>query len=125
MLRPHPGIVEAGGNRMGRVNLTAFILKEVAERAMEDAGYAPGQRRRMLTAFEAPASALDTDQPDESIVNKRMEDPHSIGPPADARDHRGRQPSRHFEHLGLGFATDDGLEVANHSRVRGRPDNRA
>src|SRR5690349_19352215 len=59
MLGADTGIVEAGGDAVRLLDLAVGILKEVAARAVQDAGTAGGEGSGVLPAIDAPAGGFD------------------------------------------------------------------
>ena len=77
MFGAHPGIVEAGRDRVRLLHLTIGVLQEIGPRAMEDAGTAGSDRGTVPARLESVAPGLDPDQFD-SGLGERIEDAHRV-----------------------------------------------
>ena len=60
---PDAGIVEPGGDRMRLDDLAVLVLQQIGAVAVQHAGLAGGQRRRVLAALEPVPRGFDADQP--------------------------------------------------------------
>ncbi len=89
------------------MNLAAFILKQVAERAVEDPRNAALEGGGMLARVESPSRRFDSHQFHRQVRHEGVEYSHSVGSATDARHHAGWRPTGRLEHLGLCFASDD------------------
>ena len=56
------GVVEAGGNRVRQLDVAVLVLQHEAARALQHAGAAAGEARRVLARPDAVAAGLDADQ---------------------------------------------------------------
>ena len=109
---------------MGRHHLAVLVLQQVAERAVQYAGTAARDGRRMGPAVEATPRGLHPDQTDRVVVEGR-EDPDGVAATTDAGHHRRGQAPGLGEHLGPGLAPDHRLKLAHHQRVGMRTDRRS
>src|SRR5712692_1756734 len=57
-LRTYPGVIEAGSDGMGLVNLPCPILEEIAFAPVEHADFTAKNRRRMVSAIQAQPCRL-------------------------------------------------------------------
>src|SRR6185503_5903881 len=73
MLGADARIVEAGGNRMGSLHLSIFILEHVAEAAMKHARMTRGERGSVLAGSQPFSRSFDPDQLHCHVVEKREE----------------------------------------------------
>ena len=125
VLGPDAGVVEAGADRVRVEGLAVVVLHQVAAGAVQHAGRARRQRRRVPAGLDAVAAGLAADQRDGLVRDERVEDAHRVAAAADAGDHRVGQPADEVEHLLPRLDADDALEVADHHRERVRPDHGA
>ena len=79
----------------------------------------------MASRQHAFTRGFDADQFDVGIRHERVEDAHRIRTTAHACDDRFRQPSRDAQHLLARFATDAGVKVPHHARIRSWTDHAA
>ena len=110
---------------MRELDVAVLVLQHEGARPLQHAGAAAGEPRRVAAARDALAAGFDADQPHVAIVDERVEDAHRVAAAADARDHGIRQASGQLEDLRPRLAADDRLELADHQRVRMRPEHRA
>src|SRR5436309_14318404 len=92
---------------------------------MQDARPSPGKPRRMIAECRPTATRFDADHSDVLVPNKVEEQANRIAPSTNAGDERSRKAAFLLQNLRADFASDDGLEVANHKRIRMRTKNRA
>src|SRR5687767_15982431 len=78
----------------------------------------------MFALCTATAARLDPDYP-YVIAKEIVEQPDRVRAAADARDEQVGQATFLFKYLRPGFAADNALKIANHRRVRVRPQGRA
>ena len=124
MFRPDTGVVQTSRDRVRRVHLTGGVLQEVAQRPMQHAGRAFGERGGMVFRIESLSGSLYSDELNRRIVNKRVKGADRIRPAAHARNDGSRKSPSLIQHLLPGFAADDRLKVAHHPRVGRRTDHR-
>jgi hypothetical protein len=74
----------------------------------------------MATGLDALAGRFGPDQPDFTVVEEGVEDPDRIAAAADAGGDEVRQAAIFGQHLRPRLAADDGIEVADHARIRVR-----
>src|SRR5260221_13139199 len=86
MFRADAGIVEAGGDRMGLLDLSVVVHQQVRAIAVEPARPAARNGGRMLAALKAKPGGLDAVDLDRAVVEERIEQPHGVGAAADAGD---------------------------------------
>ena len=93
---------------------------------MQDAESTAVDRRRVLARRDSPASRLDADELYARVVQEPGEEPDGIGPAADARDRLVGETPELLKALAARLASDYGLEVLHHLRIRigagSRPD---
>ena len=117
MLGAHARIVQASRNTVGGQDLPVVVLHQVGPVAVQHAGAACRQRRRMATGLHAVTSSLDTDEP-HRVVDKWMKDSNGVGPPAHAGDHGIGQRPGLLKHLRPRLSANHRLEVPHHGRIR-------
>ena len=105
--------------------LPSVVLEHEAARALQDAGTAAGEARRVLAGADAVAAGLDADQPRRRIADERVEDAHRVAAAADAGDDGVGQRAELLEALRACLAADHRLELAHHQRIRMRSEHRA
>ena len=71
----------------------------------------------MLIAFKTKAARFYADDPNVGVIQEWVEQAQSVGATADASHQRVRQATFAFQHLLLSLRSDNGLEIADHSRV--------
>ena len=75
----------------------------------------------MLSRVDSFARRLDSDHPHGFIVNKLVEEAHSVGAAAHAGDEHVRQATPLVHTLPPGLDADDGVEVAHLQRKQYQP----
>ena len=115
------GIVEAGGNGPGFVDLAFVALQQIGHRAVEFAGRAAAERGRVAGRVEAIAGGFGADH-FAGVVEEGVEEAHGVAAAADAGDEQVGELAAFFHELRAGFVADDALEIADHLGigVRGR-----
>ena len=113
VLRTDARIVEAGRDRMHVARLAVFVLHDVAVAAVQHAGLAVGQRRRMIARLGRSAAGFDADQFDLRVFDERIEHAGRIAAAADAGHDQVRQPADLLAALLDRFAADDRLKIAH------------
>ncbi len=81
-------VVEAGRDRVRQLDVAVRILQHEGARALQHAGGAAGESRRMTAWADRFAAGLDADQADVGIVDERIEDADGVAAAADAGDRR-------------------------------------
>jgi len=114
VLRPDTRVVQAGRDRVRLHGLAVVVLHDVGERAVEDAGKAGCKPRRVAAGVDALAAGLQTDEANAGVVEEPVEDPHGVGPAADAGENGVRKSTDEVEHLGSRLDSNDPVEVADH-----------
>ena len=107
VFRSDSGIVQPGGNRVGRQHLAIFILQQIAQASMQDARL-PG--RESGTVVSGPNSlppGFDPYQLDFRVIHEAGEEADCIGSSPYAGHGGGRKPAIALQHLAPGLATDD------------------
>ena len=94
VLGPDARIVEAGGDRVGLLDLPVLVLQQQRIAALQHAGRAVGERRGVLAEARAAAARLDADDLHAAIRHERMEHADRIRAAADAGEHRVGQAAR-------------------------------
>ena len=117
-------IVQAGGDRVGRLDVAVPVLEDDAARALQHADRAGGEPRRVAARGDGLAARLDPDQPHAGIVDEPVEDARRVAAAAHAGDDRGRQPAGLLQDLTPRLLPDDRLELPHHQRVGMRTENR-
>ena len=119
-------VVEAGRDRVRLDGLAVLVLQQVAARAVQHAGAALGDRRRVPLGVDALAAGLEAVQADVGVVEEGVEDADRVRAAADARGDRASaaRPVRSSTCCARLFA-DDLLEVAHHLGERVRAGDRA
>ena len=120
MLRPHAWIVESRRDRMGFHDLAVVVLQQVGPIAMQHAGTSGRQRGRVPACGKTGTTRFAPDQAHVRVADVRVENPHRVGAAAHARENRIGLPADQLGQLGETFATNHGIEVAHHHRVRMR-----
>ncbi|KAF5033571.1 hypothetical protein DSECCO2_605270 [anaerobic digester metagenome] len=124
-LGTHAGVVEAGRDRMGVLQLAALVLQKIALVALHDADLGRGPEAGGIVAHgRAAAAGLGAVEADAWFLQKRMEKADGVGTAAHAGHQVVGQPALALHELCAHLAADDGLEVADHDRVREGPQGR-
>ena len=118
VFRADAGIVEAGGDRMRLDDLAVVVAQHVGAVAVQHAGAARGQRCGVVPGRDALARRFGADDAHVAVVEERMEDADRVAAAADAGGDRVRKAAVFGQHLRARLAADDGVEVADHARVR-------
>ncbi len=112
------GVIQPRRDAEAFQNLPILVLKEVSAVAVQHTGATAGKAGTMLHLLvNALAARFDTNDPDRSVVQERIEEPHRVRSAADRGDDRVRQPTFGLVQLAAGFLADDRLEIAHHRRV--------
>src|ERR1700730_16890616 len=109
VLGPDARVVETGGDRMRRMNLTVSVLKQVRIAAVQHAGAAGNKRGRMLAALDPGSRGFDADQRHVLVIKKRCEDADGVGTAADTGHHHIGQLAVDGQVLLARLVTDDAL----------------
>ena len=120
VLRTHRGIVQAGGDGVGLLDLAVLVLEDVGVGAVEDARGASRQRGAVLAGVEAQTARLDAHHAHARVVHELVEHADGVAAGAHAGDERVGQPALLGQDLPARLPADDRLEVADHGRVRSR-----
>ena len=96
VLRPHAGIVEAGGNRVGVPDLAVFVLEEIGLVPVEDADPSRRDARRMEPRVESFPGRLDAGHRHAGIAEEGVEEPQGVASAADAGDEADREAALPF-----------------------------
>ena len=119
-LRADPRVVEPGAQRVGLDDLAVAVLEHERARAVEDAGRAAGDRRRVLAGRDPLPRRLGDREADRGLADEPAEEPDRVRAAADAGEGEvGQAPLDRFE-LGGRLVADPPLEVADDRRVRVR-----
>src|SRR5699024_8252680 len=112
VLRADARVVQTRRDRVRLERLPLGVLHEVAHRAVEDAGLGGREPGGVPAGLDALSPGLDADEPDSLVGDEAVEDPHGIGPSADARDDGVGQATGEVEDLLAGLLTDALVEAA-------------
>ena len=93
VLRPHTGIVQAGGDGVGGRYLPIGVLEQVAQAPVEYTRASPPQGGAVMAAGDPLTRGFNPDQADLRILQKSAEDAHRVRAAADARHHGMGQPA--------------------------------
>src|SRR5947199_7329261 len=110
---------------MRRGDLPALVLKHVAHSPLKDSGTAAAtlvEACGVQAQLRARAAGFDANHTNTLIAEERIEQPNRVRAAPDARDERVGQTPFAFKNLRARFAADDALKLANHERVRVRPE---
>ena len=86
MFRPDARIVEAGGDRVGLVDLAILVHQQIGAVAMQHARPPAGDRGGMHPGVEAMTRCFDAVNFDLPVVEERMKKTHGVRAAADAGD---------------------------------------
>src|SRR5438046_7171421 len=110
---------------MRQLDVSVLVLEDKCPGALQHAGTAAGEPRRVTSAENRFAAGLDTDQAHPSVVDEGVENTDGVAAAADTRNDGVRQPADKLQNLCASFASDDRLKLTNHQRVRMRSEHRA
>src|SRR5688572_3988222 len=110
---------------MRQLDVPGVVLQDERARALEHAGAAAGEARRVAPRGDALAARFNADQSHARIVDEAVEDADGVAASADAGDDDVRQPPHPFENLLPCLAADHRLELTDHQRVWMRAERRA
>src|SRR5262249_39815894 len=125
VFRSYAWIIEAGRNGMYCGRLAVRILKDVAERAVQNTWLPVAEGGCVISRFRAAAARLHTDQLYRLIADERIKHAGGVAAAATAGHHNIRQAAHLFQALLTSFLADDRLEIAHHGRKRMRPNDAA
>src|SRR6266851_5565738 len=94
--------------------LPVFVLQQIREGALERTRRATREGRGVTPGLDTVAPSLVADEPDLRIVDERVEDADRVGPAANARGHRVRQPTGLLDNLHPCLQPDNALKVTHH-----------
>ena len=120
VLRTDARIVQTGGNRVNRCNLTVFVLTEVRLHAVEDTQTAGGQGGSGLLGVDAASGSLAADELNALVLNEVVEGADGVGTAADTSNDGVRQTAFLLQNLLLDFLGNHSLKVTNDGRERMR-----
>ena len=126
VLGPDGCVIESGRDRVRPLDVAVLVLQHVGARALQDAGAAAREARRVPARHDAVGRRprrRSAGRLRSSTNASNM--PMALLPPPDAGDDGGRQPPSLLEDLPPRLAPDHRLELADHQRVRMRPERRA
>src|SRR5215471_20369712 len=110
---------------MGSRDLAVFILQHIAPCSLQHSWSPATKACRMLAECFAAAASLNANHFDSLFWNEFVEQSYRVAPTTDAGYQRVRKLSFSFHYLRSRLATNNRLEIANHSRVGMRTHNRA
>src|SRR5258708_24404715 len=110
---------------MRQLDLPVGVLENVALAALQHAELAALEARRVVTALEAAPARLDAREPDRLVAEELEETADGVAAATDAGDHLIAQPALAGHDLLAQFLADDAVEIADHHRIRVRPERRA
>src|SRR5260370_11922422 len=110
---------------MDRRRLAVRVLQDVAEAAVQYAGLAVADSRRVIARAAAPSAGFDSDQFYAGLRDERVEHARRVAAAADASHDDIRQPAHLFMALPFGFLANHRLKIADHDRERMRADHAA
>src|SRR3972149_3854910 len=105
--------------------LAVLVVQQIGLVAVEHADGAAVDRRRVPACPYAVPAGLHAGHPDLLVIEKGMEEAHSVRPAADARHKEVREPSGKALYLLTRFNPDDRLEVPHEHRIGVRACNSA
>ena len=111
VLRPDPGVIQPGGNRIDRGDLPIFVLAEQALHPVEYANPSRADGCCRLKGIDPAACCLTADQLHLRVLDKMIERADRIGASAYTRKHAVRQPSFPLKDLRPCFPGDHRLEI--------------
>ncbi len=112
-------------------DLAVAILQDVGVSALQHAGARAritlrgGEARGVFAEFGAAAASFDANHFHFRVAQKSVEEADGVGSAADAGEEMRGQALFHGENLLASFASDDGLKIADHGRVRMRAEHGA
>src|ERR1017187_335702 len=110
-------IIEPRRNRVGRGNLSGYVLQNKGVSSLQHSRMSPVESCRVLAQRVAAASSFYADQFDFAVFDEFVESSDGVGTPANTGDYRGRKLAFCLEYLLAGFLADDAVEVAHHGGI--------
>ncbi len=111
------GVVEAGGDAVGELDLAELVLEDEAAGALEDADGAALEAGGVLFGEDPLAAGFDADHADGGVLEEGVEEADGVGAAADAGDEEVWEALFAFEDLAAGLVADHPLEVTDHDGV--------
>src|ERR1019366_10808059 len=84
-------IIESRRNRVGRGNLSGYVLQNKGVSSLQHSRMSAVEPRRVLAQRVAAASGFDADQFDFAVLDELVECSDGVGTPANTGDYRGRK----------------------------------
>ncbi|CAM5639734.1 hypothetical protein SAURM35S_06328 [Streptomyces aurantiogriseus] len=109
-------VVQTGRDRVRLGDLPLVVLEDVGPGAVQDAGVARGQGRRVLAGLDAVTRRLAADEAHVRVRDEGVEEADGVGAAADAGDGGVGQPARALQDLAARLDADDAVEVADQGR---------
>ena len=118
MLGANGGVIQTGGDGVGKLDLAVFVREEEGLGALQDTEASALETGRVLLAdAHAFATRLDANHADGFVIKERVEEADGIAAAAHAGDEQMGEATFAGEHLTAGLVADDTVEVAHHHRV--------
>jgi hypothetical protein len=114
------GVVEAGGDGVGELDLAVRVREEPGFGALEDSEFAALEARGMTASHDAVAAGFDAGHFDGFVIYEGMEKSNGVAAAADAGDEQVGEPFLALEDLAAGFVADHTVKIANDHRIRVR-----
>jgi hypothetical protein len=111
------GVVEAGADAVGELDLAIFILEDVRARALQHAEGTALKTGGVLFGHDAFAAGFNAKHFDGRVFEKWIKQANGVRTAADAGDKMVGQAFFFFENLAAGFVADNALEISDHHRV--------
>src|ERR1017187_3420396 len=125
MLGTDGGIVEAGGDGVGKGDLTVRILQHVRECSLQPARRTALKAGRVLAKLLSAAAGFHADKAHLAVGNEFVECADGVRSPAYAGDDDRWQPAFLLQNLLLHLDADAAMEVAHHGGIGMRAESAA
>src|SRR5262245_2461328 len=116
MLRADARVVKPGRNGMGTGNLTVFVLQDIAQRTLKDAGSRGREPRRVISQRGTAPPGLNADHAYSRLTQEFMKQSDGVASSTHTGEQQVGEPVFRAQDLLAGLPPDDGLEIAHHPR---------
>ena len=120
VLGPDGGVVEAGGDGVGELDLAVGVGEEPGFGALEDSEFAALETCGVAASHDAVTSGFDAGHFHRFITQEGIKETDRIASAAHAGDEEVWQAFLALEDLAAGFITDHSVKIPNDHRIRVR-----
>src|ERR1017187_417591 len=110
-------IIESRRNRVGRGNLSGYVLQNKGVSSLQHSRMSPVESRRVLAQRAAAPSSFNANELHVAVLDEFVESSDGVGTPANTGDYRGRKLPFCLQDLLARLLADDAVEVAHHGGI--------